>query len=171
MPIDYVLLTAGQIQVRVRELAADLERNAREPIHLVGVLKGAFVFLADLVRAMEGPVTVDFLAAASYRSGTVSSGEVELVRDLDATVTGRDVVLVEDIVDTGLTLQVLQQVVRSRAPRSLRTVTLLDKPSRRQVPVDVDCVGFTIPDCFVVGYGLDFDERYRNLPDIRVLTP
>ncbi len=135
MPTDHVLLTADQIQTRVRELAAGIERDAPGPLHLVGVLKGAFIFLADLVRAMRGPLTVDFVAASSYGAGTVSSGDLQLVKDLDASITGRDVVLVEDIVDTGLTLQALQQLLQSRAPRSLRTVTLLDKPSRRRVPV------------------------------------
>jgi hypoxanthine phosphoribosyltransferase len=164
-----ILLTAAQIDARVRELAAELDRTAPGPLHLIGVLKGAFIFLGDLARAMRVPVTIDFLAVSSYRESTESSGEVEVFTDLRQSIAARDVVLVEDIVDTGLTLRVLQERLRSRAPRSLRTVTLLDKPSRRRAPVSVDLVGFTIPDRFVVGYGLDVDERYRNLPEIRTL--
>ena len=129
------------------------------PVHLVAVLKGAFVFLADLIRAMEGPVTCDFIAVSSYGSGTTSSGEVRLTKDLDRSLEGRDVVIVEDIVDTGLTLSYLQEILRAREPRSLRTACLLSKPSRRKVDVRVEYIGFTIEDRFVVGYGLDFDER------------
>src|SRR5438105_1494503 len=139
------------------------------PVHLVAVLKGAFMFLADLIRAMEGPVTCDFIALSSYGSNTSSSGEVRLLKDLDRSLEGRDVIIVEDIVDTGLTLSYLQEILRARAPASLRTACLLSKPSRRKVDVDIEYIGFTIDDKFVVGYGLDFDERYRNLPYIGVL--
>jgi hypoxanthine phosphoribosyltransferase len=135
----------------------------------VAVLKGAFMFLADLIRAMEGPVTCDFIAVSSYGSGTSTSGEVRLLKDLDRSIEGRDVVIVEDIVDTGLTLSYLQEILRAREPRSLATACLLSKPSRRKVDVRVEHIGFTIDDRFVVGYGLDFDELHRNLPYIGVL--
>jgi hypoxanthine phosphoribosyltransferase len=154
-----------------RELAADLSRDYShaQQLHLVCVLKGAFVFLADLVRAVDKPTTIDFLAVSSYAKGTTSTGEVRLLKDLDAALDGRDVLIVEDIVDTGLTLQYLQEILRARGPRSLRTACLLNKPSRRKVEVPVDYIGFTIEDRFVVGYGLDFEGRYRGLPYIGVL--
>lgn len=134
------------------------------------VLKGAFLFLADLVRAMDTDVTLDFIAVSSYGSGIRSSGEVRLVKDVDASLEGRQVVIVEDIVDTGLTLHYLQDILRRRGPRSLHTACLLSKPSRRAVDVHVDFTGFTIDDHFVVGYGLDFAERYRNLPYIGLMA-
>ena len=166
------LLTADQIQRRIFELAAQINADYSdgEPLHFVAVLKGAFVFLSDLMRAMPGPVTCDFMAVSSYGSGTQSSGEVRLMKDLDRGLEGRDVVIVEDIVDTGVTLTYLQEILRARDPRTLRTACLLSKPSRRKVEVPVEYVGFTIEDRFVVGYGLDFDERYRNLPHIAVLS-
>ena len=166
-----ILLSADAIHQRIRELAADLSRdysNAQQ-LHFVCVLKGAFVFLADLVRAVEKPTTIDFLAVSSYAKGTTSTGEVRLLKDLDAALDGRDVLIVEDIVDTGLTLQYLQEILRARGPRSLRTACILNKPSRRKVEVPVDYIGFTIEDRFVVGYGLDFEGRYRGLPYIGVL--
>ncbi len=140
-----------------------------EDLHLVCVLKGAFLFLADLLRAMDGRVTIDFIALSSYGGGTTSSGEVRLIKDLDHGLEGRNVVIVEDIVDTGLTLHYLQEILRARNPKSLRTACLLSKPSRRQIDVKVDHIGFTIEDRFVVGYGLDYSEQYRNLPYIGVL--
>jgi hypoxanthine phosphoribosyltransferase len=140
-----------------------------EDLHLVCVLKGAFLFLADLLRAMDGRVTIDFIALSSYVGGTTSSGEVRLIKDLDYGLEGRNVVIVEDIVDTGLTLHYLQEILRARNPKSLRTACLLSKPSRRQIDVKVDHIGFTIEDRFVVGYGLDYSEQYRNLPYIGVL--
>src|SRR6185503_13336513 len=160
------------IQARVRELAVEIERDYPdgENIHLVGVLKGAFVFMADLVRAMTPRVSLDFIALSSYAKSTKSSGEVRLLKDLDFGLEGRHVIIVEDIVDTGLTLTYLQDILRARAPRSLRTACLLSKPSRRVVEVSVDYVGFTIEDKFVVGYGLDFSEQYRNLPYIAVIA-
>ena len=139
------------------------------PVHLVGVLKGAFVFLADLVRQMPDPVTCDFIAVSSYGTGQTSSGEVQLTKDLDTSLQGRHVVLVEDIVDTGRTLAYLQALLRARDPRVLRTACLLDKPARRSVDVRIDYVGFTVADRFVVGYGLDWAERYRNLPYLGVV--
>jgi hypoxanthine phosphoribosyltransferase len=166
-----VLIDADKIRARVAGLAGEIRRDygPDDRVHLVAVLKGAFVFLADLVRQFEGPVTCDFIAVSSYGSGSTSSGEVRLTKDLDRSLEGRHVIIVEDIVDTGLTLSYLQEILRARDPKSLRTACLLSKPSRRQVEVRVEYVGFTIEDRFVVGYGLDFDERYRNLPYIGVL--
>jgi len=166
-----VMLTADQIQARVRELAREIERDfsSSEDLHLVCVLKGAFMFLSDLVRALERPVSLDFMAVSSYGKSTTSSGEVRLVKDLDSGLEGRNVVIVEDIVDTGLTLQYLQDILKARSPRKLRTACLLSKPSRRLVDVKVDYIGFTIEDRFVVGYGLDYGEKYRNLREIFVL--
>ena len=149
-------------------MGEDVRRDHPDGVHLVCVLKGAFVFLADLARAIEGDTTLDFIAVSSYGTSTRSSGQVQLLKDLDSTIEGRDVVIVEDIVDTGLTLQYLQDILRARSPRSLRTACLLSKPSRRKVDVKVDYVGFSIQDKFVVGYGLDYGEKYRNLPFIAV---
>src|SRR5262245_54118935 len=166
-----ILLSERQIQQRVAELAAEIQRDRAaahgatdRPLHFIVVLKGAFMFASDLLRHFEGDVSIDFIAVSSYASGTTSSGEVRLLKDLDIPLNERDVVIIEDIVDTGLTLSYLQDVLRARAPRSLRTVCLLSKPARRQVDVTVDYVGFSIPDVFVVGYGLDHGEQYRNLP-------
>ncbi len=165
-----VLLEAGQIQQRVAAMATEIRRQYGPgvPVHFVCVLKGAFIFLADLVRAMDGPVTCDFIAVSSYGSGTTSSGEVRLTKDLDKSLDGRDVVIVEDIVDTGLTLTYLQDILRARRPKSLRTACLLSKPSRRKVDVPVEHIGFTIEDKFVVGYGLDHAGQFRHLPFIGV---
>jgi hypoxanthine phosphoribosyltransferase len=166
-----VLITAERLDRRVREMAAAIEADSpgEGPIHLVTVLKGGFVFFADLVRCMGSRVTLDFMAVSSYGKGTSSTGEVRLLKDLDTHIEGRDVVIVEDIVDTGLTLTYLQDILRARGPKRLRTACLLSKPSRRQVAVSVDYTGFEIDDRFVVGYGLDHDERFRNLPYIGVL--
>lgn len=167
-----VLLAGDVIQARVREVAADIERDhpSDEEIHLVCVLKGGFMFMADLVRHMSPRVTMDFIAVSSYAKGTKSSGEVRMLKDLDSGLEGRNVIIVEDIVDTGLTLTYLQDILRARSPKSLRTACLLSKPSRRQVEVDVEYIGFTIDDHFVVGYGLDYAEKYRNLDHIAVLN-
>ena len=163
------LISADAIQRRVGDLAAEITRDHPLGVHLVGVLKGACIFLSDLARALDCDVTIDFIAVSSYGSSTRSSGQVQLLKDLDVALEGRHVLIVEDIVDTGLTLTYLQDILRARAPRSLRTACLLSKPSRRLVDVAVDYVGFTIDDRFVVGYGLDHHERYRNLPHIAVL--
>ena len=167
-----ILLDADTIQARVRELAVEIESDYPdgEDIHLVGVLKGGFVFMADLVRAMTPRVSLDFIAVSSYAKSTKSSGEVRLLKDLDFGLQGRHVIIVEDIVDTGLTLTYLQDILRARSPKTLRTACLLSKPSRRQVDVAVEYIGFTIEDRFVVGYGLDYAERYRNLSYIAVLN-
>jgi hypoxanthine phosphoribosyltransferase len=167
-PVE-ILLSADHIQQRVAEMAVQLQGDFPDGVHLVAVLKGAFIFLADLIRHMTNPVSLDFMALSSYAKGTTSSGEVRLLKDLDTTLDGKHVVIVEDIVDTGLTLTYLQDILRARNPRSLRTACLLNKPSRRQVQVEVDYVGFTIEDRFVVGYGLDYAEQYRNLRHIAVL--
>ena len=153
---------------RVAAIAQEIRRDVPdEDLHLICVLKGAVMFLADLVRAMDGGVTIDFMALSSY-AGTTSSGEVRLIKDLDYGLEGRNVIIVEDIVDTGLTLHYLQEILRARNPKSLRTACLLSKPSRRKIEVQVDYIGFTIEDRFVVGYGLDYSEQYRNLPYIGV---
>lgn len=167
-----VLLDAETIQTRVRELAAEIERDypEGEEIHLVCVLKGGFMFLADLVRGMSPRVSLDFIAVSSYGKGTKTSGEVRMLKDLDSGLQGRHIVIVEDIVDTGLTLIYLQEILRARSPKTLRTACLLSKPSRRQVDVAVEYIGFTIEDRFVVGYGLDYAEKYRNLSHIAVLN-
>jgi hypoxanthine phosphoribosyltransferase len=166
-----ILLSSARIQERVAELAREIESDypPGEDLHLIAVLKGAFLFMSDLIRAMNRDVSVDFMAVSSYGGRTSSSGEVRLVKDLDHGLSGRNVVIVEDIVDTGLTLSYLQEILRARDPRSLRTAALLSKPSQRLVDVRVDYVGFTIEDRFVVGYGLDYAEKYRNLPDIAIL--
>ncbi len=166
-----ILLNADQIQKRIRELAAEICQDYRpeEDLHLICVLKGAFLFLGDLIRAMNRTVTIDFMAVSSYAKGTTSSGEVRMIKDLDTGLQGRNVVIVEDIVDTGLTLAYLQEILHARGPKTLRTACLLSKPSRRKIDVKVEFVGFTIEDKFVVGYGLDYAERYRNLPYIGVL--
>ena len=167
-----VLLDADTIQARISALASEIERDypADEEIHLVCVLKGGFMFMADLVRAMSHRVSLDFIAVSSYAKSTKSSGEVRMLKDLDSGLQGRHIVIVEDIVDTGLTLTYLQEILRARAPKTLRTACLLNKPSRRQVDVVVEYIGFTIEDHFVVGYGLDYAEKYRNLPYIAVLN-
>src|SRR3954462_10374904 len=166
-----VLLDAAAVQARVRELAGEIERDypAGEEIHLVCVLKGGFMFMADLVRAISTGVSLDFIAVSSYAKSTKSSGEVRMLKDLDSGLQGRHIVIVEDIVDTGLTLTYLQELLRARSPKTLRTACLLSKPSRRQTEVAVEYIGFTIEDRFVGGYGLDYAEQYRNLPYIAVL--
>jgi len=168
-----VLLTADQIRDRVRELAADINTSypAGRDLHLVSVLKGSFIFLADLVRALGRPVTIDFMVLSSYRDETRSSGRVTVVTDLEIGIRGRDVLIVEDIVDTGQTLAWLLANFRARQPRSLRTVSLLDKRSRRTAEVAIEHVGFSIEDRFVVGYGLDYAQQFRQLPYIAVLDP
>ena len=163
------LISTDDIRARVQSLAGEIRRDHPDGVHLVCVLKGAFVFLSDLARALDNGVTMDFIAVSSYGDGTTSSGQVQLLKDLESPIEGRDVVIVEDIVDTGLTLTYLQDILRARSPRSLRTACLLSKPSRRKVDVPVEYIGFSIDDKFVVGYGLDYAERYRNLPYIAVM--
>ena len=164
-----VLITEEALRARVAELGRAIARDygAQGPI-LVGVLQGAFVFMADLIRAIPIDLTTDFIGVSSYAGGTTSSGEVRLVSDLSMSIEGRQVLIVEDIVDTGLTLNYLMNVLRARGPRTLKVAALLWKPSRRLVEIPVDYVGFSIDDHFVVGYGLDYNEKYRNLRDIVV---
>jgi hypoxanthine phosphoribosyltransferase len=163
-------ITTDALRTRVAELAREIRGDTPdEALHLICVLKGGVLFLSDLIRAMEGEVSIDFMALSSYGSGTSSSGEVRLIKDLDYGLEGRNVIIVEDIVDTGLTLHYLQEILRARGPKTLRTACLLSKPSRRKIDVKVDYIGFTIEDRFVVGYGLDYSEQYRNLPYIGVL--
>ena len=171
MTTSNTLISEADIQSRIRSLAAEIESDypGDDPIHLVAILKGGFMFMADLVRAMSERVTMDFMAVSSYGKGTTSSGQVRVLKDLDSNVEGRHVILVEDIVDTGLTLHYLQDLLRARAPKTLKTACLLSKPSRRKVEVKVEYIGFTIEDHFVVGYGLDYAEKYRNLPYIAIL--
>lgn len=164
------LLSEEQIQTRVGELAAQISNDYQgKEILLVGVLKGAFVFCADLLRRLTVPVQVDFMAVSSYGASTESSGVLRILKDLDASVTGRHVLLVEDIVDTGLTLRYLREYLERQDPASLKICTLLDKPARRQTPVQVEYVGFEIPDAFIVGYGIDYAQRYRSLPYIGII--
>jgi len=166
------LITADRLHARIVELAAEIRRDAPQAeLHFIAVLKGSIFFLADLVRALPGTSTMDFIAVSSYAGGTTSSGEVRMLKDVDRGLHDRDVIVVEDIVDTGLTLNYLHGILRARGPRSLRTACLLSKPSRRKIDVAVEYIGFTIEDRFVVGYGLDFDEHYRHLPYIGVLEP
>lgn len=165
-----LLYSAQQIQNRIREMGAQIDKDYPDgSLHLVCILKGACFFLADLARAIERDVVIDFMGISSYGRGTSTSGAVKLTKDLDQSVENAHVLLVEDIVDTGLTLNYLINSLQQRKPKSIRIAALLDKPERRQRPVNVSYVGFEIPDEFVVGYGLDFAERYRNLQDVCVL--
>jgi hypoxanthine phosphoribosyltransferase len=166
-----MFIPRGRIQKRVAELAKQIRKDfPEEPLHLVGVLKGAVFFLSDLARAIPGEVSFDFIAVSSYGKDTKSSGQVKLTRDLDSSIEGRSVIVVEDILDTGMTLQYLLRVFEQRKPKRLRVAVLLDKPERRIAAVHADYIGFTIPNEFVVGFGLDYAERYRNLPGVGVLT-
>lgn len=170
--VEKILLDEAQIKERVSQLGQQITQDYKgESILMVGILKGAMIFLADLVRNIEVTTYFDFMAVSSYGAGTVSSGAVRILKDLDKSIEGRHVIIVEDIVDTGLTLQYLVENMKSRRPASLKICTLLDKPSRRKVKVDIDYNGFAIPDEFVIGYGLDYNEKYRNLPYIAVLKP
>jgi len=165
-----ILFPKAVIEGRVRELAEQISSDyvGRELL-IVGILNGAFIFMADLIRGLDVPCRVDFIRAASYGCGSVSTGEVRITKDLETPITGRDVLVVEDIIDTGLTLSRLVEVLRERRPASLRVCAFLDKTDRRRVPFAADYVGFSIPDRFVVGYGLDYNEKFRFLPDVCVL--
>jgi len=165
-----ILFPKAVIERRVGELAAQISRDyAGKELLIVGILNGAFVFMADLIRALNIPCTVDFVRMASYGAESVSSGEVLIRKDLETPVAGRDILIVEDIVDTGFTLSRLMEILRERRPASLKVCAFLDKRERRRVPFVADYVGFPIPDAFVVGYGLDYKEQFRFLPDVRVL--
>jgi len=171
--LDRVLLKRDEIAAKVRELGQRITRDyaGKKPV-MVCILKGASVFFTDLIREIDLPLTLDFMAISSYGSATKSSGVVRILKDLDNDILGKDVIVVEDIVDTGITLNYLSRILMQRGARSLRVATLLDKPARRKVEnLRVDYMCFNIPDAFVVGYGLDYDQTYRNLPDIGVLSP
>lgn len=169
LPVE--IISAPAIATRIQELARDVDaRLPPGPITVIGVLRGAFIFMADLVRAIPRPVTCDFLAVRSYGDATISSGVVEITRDIATPIADRHVLLVEDIVDTGLTLKYLLDFLSARGPTSLHTCALLSKPSRRCIEVQVDFTGFEVPDEFVVGYGMDAGQLYRNLPFIGVIT-
>ena len=170
--VQEVLLTEDQIQARVAELGGQLNADyaGLDPV-LISVLKGSIVFLADLVRNMELPLSIDIMEVSSYGAATETSGQVRILKDLSNPIEGRHVIVVEDIIDTGLTLNYLLRYLREKGPASLRICCLLDKPARRLTEIPIDYVGFTIPDRFVVGYGLDYGERYRNLPYVGVLRP
>ena len=170
--IDHILFSEEQLKARVREIAGQIDRDfaGKEPM-LISVLRGSFIFMADLMRSITLPCTVDFMAVSSYGAGTTSSGQVKITKDLSESIEGRDIIVVEDILDSGNTLSYLLQILQARHPAFMKLCTLLDKPDRRIKPVHVDYSGFSIPDEFVVGYGLDFAEKYRNLPYIGVLKP
>ena len=170
--IEKVLYTEEQLKARVKELGAQITADyaGKSPL-IASVLRGSYVFMADLTRAIDLPISVDFMAVSSYGAGTSSSGQVQILKDLSDRIDGKDLIVVEDILDSGNTLYYLLDVLRARRPASIRLCTLLDKPSRRVRPIQPDYCGFTIPDAFIVGYGLDFAEKYRNLPYIGVLKP
>lgn len=170
--IQEVLYDARQISDKVKELGETLSKDfsGRNPL-VICVLKGAFIFMADLVKEITVPLELDFMAVSSYGQSTKSSGVVKIIKDLDVSVEGRDVLIVEDIIDSGLTLSYLIDVLERRNAKSVTVVTLFDKPARRTVELEADYKGFTLPDEFVVGYGLDFAEKYRNLPYIGILKP
>ena len=167
-----VLLSEDEIREKVRELGGKITADYKNSnLMLVTVLKGAVVFLADLMREIDVPAEIDFMVVSSYGSGVKSSGVVKIVKDLDVPLAGKDILIVEDILDSGLTLSYIKELLESRGPRSIRIATLLDKPSRRKVDLQADYIGFSVPDEFVIGYGLDYDEKYRNLPYIGILKP
>jgi len=170
--LEKIILSREQILERVRELGEIITQDYHDKqLFVIGILRGASVFMADLIRQIDLPMEIDFMAVSSYGVSTKSSGVVRIVKDLDSTITDKDVLIVEDIVDSGLTLKYIVENLKSRKPASIKLCTLLDKPSRRVADVEVQYNGFIIPDEFVVGYGLDYGEKYRNLPYIGVLKP
>lgn len=170
--IEKVLITGKQIEERAKELAEQISKDYNgEPILVVGILRGASMFLADLFKNLKGyNIELDFMSLSSYGAGTSTSGEVKMIKDLTEPIDGKNVLIVEDIIDTGITLTYLIKVLQARNPKSIKLCSLLDKPSRRKVELKGDYVGFEIPDCFVVGYGLDYAEKFRNLPDVCILA-
>jgi hypoxanthine phosphoribosyltransferase len=165
-----IIIPEDKIQARIKELGKQISKDYQgKTVHLVCVLKGAYTFLADLSRTLGVPTTMDFIAVSSYGGGTTTSGEVQLTKDLDSGIEGKDVLIVEDIADTGLTLRYLFNILNSHGPASLKIAAFLDKTTRRQIKIPIDYVGFEIPDRFVVGYGLDFDQKYRHLPYVAAL--
>ncbi len=170
--VEKILFTQEELEDRVRELGRQITEDYQgKEVAVASVLRGSYIFMADLTRAIELPITVDFMAVSSYGAGTVSSGQVEIKKDLSDSIEGKNLIIVEDILDSGNTLYYLMDVLRARKPESIRICTLLDKPERRTKPIRADYTGFTIPDAFVVGYGLDYNEKYRNLPYIGILKP
>lgn len=170
--IQEVLFSQQQLEERVDQIAQEITRDyAGKEIVLISVLRGSFVFMADLCRRIDLPCTIDFMSVSSYGSGTTSSGQVQITKDLSGDISGKHILVVEDILDSGNTLSYLLKLLEQRKPASIRLCTLLDKPERRVKPVEVHYSGFTIPDAFVVGYGLDYAEHYRNLPYIGILKP
>ena len=171
--VQEILFTEQQLKDRVAQLGREISRDyaGKEPVLLVSVLRGSYIFMADLSRAIDIPVQIDFMSVSSYGKGTSTSGQVEIKKDLSDSIEGKDLIIVEDILDSGNTLYYLRDVLKARKPASIRICTLLDKPERRAKPITADYVGFSIPDAFVVGYGLDYDEKYRNLPYIGILKP
>ena len=170
--LDGILYTKEQLAEAVKKLGARITQDyeGKKPV-MVCILKGASVFFCDLIRQIDLPLEIDFMVVSSYGASTKSSGEVKLVKDLDRSILGRDVIIVEDIVDSGMTLSFLKRTLLGRGANSLRIATLMDKPARRRVELTVDYSCFEIPDAFVVGYGLDYNETYRNLPDVGILSP
>ncbi|MGE5405940.1 MAG: hypoxanthine phosphoribosyltransferase [Candidatus Saccharibacteria bacterium] len=167
-----ILFSEEQIQTRVAEMAAEISRDYNgQKLLVVGILKGAFIFMSDLIRAMDIDVQVDFMDVSSYGTSTESSGEVRIMKDLEEPIEGRNVLVVEDIIDTGLTINYILEILHKRRPRTLRVCSFLDKPARRKVGVIPDYCGFQIPDHFIVGYGLDYAEEYRALPHVCILKP
>lgn len=170
--VERVLYTEEELRQRVRELAEEITRDYEgKEVVLASVLRGSYIFMADLTRAIDLPITVDFMVVSSYGAGTTSSGQVEIKKDLSDSIEGKHLIIVEDILDSGNTLYYLMDVLRVRKPASIKICTLMDKPERRAKPITADYSGFTIPDAFVVGYGLDYDEKYRNLPYVGILKP
>lgn len=169
--IEKILVSNAEIAKRAEEIAAQINADYKgKPILVVGILRGASIFLADIFKRLEGDVELDFMSLSSYGNGTNSSGEVKMIKDLSEPVDGKNVLIIEDIIDTGITLSYLIKVLEARNPESIKLCALLDKPSRRKVELKGDYIGFEIPDEYVVGYGLDYAEKYRNLPDVCVLS-
>ncbi|MGM9986990.1 MAG: hypoxanthine phosphoribosyltransferase [Bacillaceae bacterium] len=170
--MEQVLLSEEEIQQKIKELGAQLTKDYSDTTPLaVGVLKGGMPFMADLLKRIDTYIEMDFMAVSSYGKALVSSGEVKILKDLDCSVEGRDILIIEDIIDSGLTLSYLVNLFKTRKAKSVKIVTLLDKPTGRKIDIQADYIGFTVPDAFVVGYGLDYNELYRNLPYIGVLKP
>ena len=170
--VERILFTEEELAARVKELGAQITRDYQgKDLVVASVLRGSYIFMADLTRSIDLPLSVDFMAVSSYGAGTVSSGQVEIKKDLSDSIEGKDLLIVEDILDSGNTLYYLMDVLRVRKPASIKICTLMDKPDRRVQPITAEYTGFTIPDAFVVGYGLDYDEKYRNLPYVGILKP
>jgi len=170
--IKEILITEEQLQKKVTEMGRRISEDYKDKnLLMVSVLKGSVVFMSDLIRAIDIPVRLDFMSVSSYGSGVKTSGVVKIIKDLDIPIEGYDLLIVEDILDSGMTLGYLKEILNARGPKSMRIATLLDKPERRKVDITADYTGFTIPDQFVVGYGLDYSEKYRNLPFVGILDP